>query len=98
MLWYKGHCGANTLQITPYKNTTFEIKGPLLDCCTEVYLEQVLGDDVEPLGVVSDSLQTLVGQNNLKHFKEEIQRILVQEVHLKQMIESILNTHVHKIK
>ena len=72
-------------------------KQSLLDCCTEVYLEEVLGDDVEPLGVVSDSLQTLVGQNNLKHLKEEVQRILVQEVHLKQVIESILSTCEHKI-
>ena len=40
---------------------------------TEVYLEEVLGDNVEPLGVVSDSLQALVIQHNFKHLKEKVQ-------------------------
>ena len=61
------------------------------DCRTGAYLEEVLGDDVEPLGVVRDSLEALVGQHNLTHLKEKVQRILVKEVNLNKVIESNLS-------
>ena len=61
------------------------------DCRIGAYLEEVLGDDVEPLGVVRDSFEALVGQHNLKHLKEKVQRILVKEVNLNKVIESNLS-------
>ena len=50
---------------------------------THTYLEQVSGDNAEPLGVVSYSLQVGIHtEDHLEYIQEESQRVLVQEVHL----------------
>ena len=47
------------------------------------YLEEVLGDEVEPLCVVADALQTgVLVQHLVVRVQEEVQRVLVQEVDL----------------
>lgn len=52
------------------------------------YLEEIFGDDAQPPGVVGHSLQILVvAQDNIKYLQEEVQRVLVQEVDLKNTIE-----------
>lgn len=52
------------------------------------HLEEVIGDDGEAARVVSVIPDIwVVGKNISKHIKEEVQRILVQEVDLVQCIQ-----------
>lgn len=47
------------------------------------YLEEVLGDVGEALGVVANALEVCVlVQHRVVDIQEEVQRVLVQEVHL----------------
>ena len=47
------------------------------------YLEEVLGDDIQALGVVGEALQVAVlVQHRVVAVQEEVERVLVQEVHL----------------
>ena len=47
------------------------------------YLEEVLGDEVQPLRVVADALQAgVLVQHRVVRVQEEVQRVLVQEVDL----------------
>ena len=48
-----------------------------------LYLEEVLGDEVQPVRVVADALQTgVLVQHRVVRVQEEVQRVLVQEVDL----------------
>ena len=50
---------------------------------TQTHLEQVSGDNAQPLGVVGQPLQVgIPTENNLEYIQEEPQGVLVQEVYL----------------
>ena len=57
------------------------------------HLEQVLRDDGQPLRVVLLVLQVgVLRENRAENLEEELQRELVQEVHLKQNHRTIMMT------
>ena len=50
---------------------------------TQTHLEQVSGDNAQPLGIVGQPLQVgIPTENNLEYIQEEPQEVLVPEVYL----------------